>query len=288
MIRSTSSGGAWTETCSIAAIRTDLVSNSAIATSIARFSRSWRNTADICVSADLLWFASSEGGAMGRSNRMFEVIQVLRSARKPLTALAIAERLEVHQRTIYRDIAALQAMRIPIEGEAGIGYVMRRGFDLPPLMFDADEVEAIVVGLALLRRTGDAGLQRAAASVGTKIAEVLPQETEQSIDTRTLLVSTWGASVPGIDMKAVRRAIREERKIRLGYLDAGNQPTQRIVRPIALVYYVEVAVLAAWCELRDDFRHFRVDRIASLKLLSDRFAGDGNGLRALWEQTRPA
>jgi predicted DNA-binding transcriptional regulator YafY len=225
---------------------------------------------------------------MGRSNRMFEVIQVLRSARKPLTALAIAERLEVHQRTIYRDIAALQAMRIPIEGEAGIGYVMRRGFDLPPLMFDADEVEAIVVGLALLRRTGDAGLQRAAASVGTKIAEVLPQETEQSIDTRTLLVSTWGASVPGIDMKAVRRAIREERKIRLGYLDAGNQPTQRIVRPIALVYYVEVAVLAAWCELRDDFRHFRVDRIASLKLLSDRFAGQGNGLRELWETTRPA
>jgi predicted DNA-binding transcriptional regulator YafY len=225
---------------------------------------------------------------MGRSNRMFEVIQVLRSTRKPLTAQAIAERLEVNKRTIYRDIVALQAMRIPIEGEAGIGYVMRRGFDLPPLMFDADEVEAIVVGLALLRRTGDAGLQRAAASVGTKIAEVLPQDTEQSIDTRMLHVSTWGASVPGIDMKAVRRAIREERKIRLGYLDAGNQPTQRVVRPIALVYYVEVAVLAAWCELRDDFRHFRVDRIASLKLLTDRFAGQGNGLRELWETTRPA
>jgi predicted DNA-binding transcriptional regulator YafY len=219
---------------------------------------------------------------------MFEVIQVLRGARKPLTAETIAERLEVNKRTIYRDIAALQAMRIPIEGEAGIGYVMRRGFDLPPLMFDADEVEAIVVGLALLRRTGDAGLQRAAASVGTKIAEVLPQEHEQSLDTRMLHVSTWGASVPGIDMKALRRAIREERKIRLGYLDAGNQPTQRIVRPIGLVYYVEVAVLAAWCELRDDFRHFRVDRIAALKLLSDRFAGQGNGLRALWETTRPA
>ncbi len=99
---------------------------------------------------------------------------------------------------------------------------------------------------------------------------------------RTLHVSTWGASVPGIDS----RAIREERKLRLGYLDAGNQPTQRVVRPIALVYYVEVAVLAAWCELRDDFRHFRVDRIASLKLLAERFTGGGNGLRSLWEQTR--
>jgi predicted DNA-binding transcriptional regulator YafY len=139
----------------------------------------------------------------------------------------------------------------------------------------------------LLRRTGDAGLQMAAASVGTKIAEVLPAETSRSIDMRSLHVSTWGASAPGIDMKAVRRAIREERKLRLGYLDAGNQPTQRVVRPIALVYYVEVAVLAAWCELRDDFRHFRVDRIASLKPLADRFTGHGDGLRALWEQTKP-
>lgn len=224
---------------------------------------------------------------MGRSNRMFEVIQVLRGTRKALTAQDLAERLEVNKRTIYRDIFALQAMRIPIEGEAGIGYVMRRGFDLPPLMFDVDEIEAIVVGLALLRRTGDAGLQMAAASVGTKIAEVLPQDSGNSIDIRTLHVSTWGASVPGIDMKAVRRAIRDERKLRLGYLDAGNQPTQRVVRPIALVYYVEVAVLAAWCELRDDFRHFRVDRIASLKLLAECFAGHGNGLRSLWEQTRP-
>jgi predicted DNA-binding transcriptional regulator YafY len=224
---------------------------------------------------------------MGRSNRMFEVIQVLRGARKPLTAQDLAERLEVNKRTIYRDISALQTMRIPIEGEAGIGYIMRRGFDLPPLMFDADEVEAIVVGLALLRRTGDHGLQMAAASVGTKIAEVLPRETGNSLDTRTLHVSTWGASLPGIDMKAVRQAIREERKLRLGYLDAGNLPTQRVVRPIALVYYVEVAVLAAWCELRDDFRHFRVDRIASLKMLAERFSGQGNGLRALWEQTKP-
>jgi predicted DNA-binding transcriptional regulator YafY len=224
---------------------------------------------------------------MGRSNRMFEVIQVLRSTRKPLTAQAIAERLEVNKRTIYRDIAALQAMRIPIEGEAGIGYVMRRGFDLPPLMFDADEVEAIVVGLAMLQRTGDRGLQSAAASVGAKIALVLPQETGSRIDSKTLHVSTWGAAAPGIDMKALRRAIREERKLRLGYLDAANQPTQRIVKPIAIVYYVEVAVLAAWCELRGDFRHFRVDRIAALKSLTERFTGEGIALRRSWEQTRP-
>jgi predicted DNA-binding transcriptional regulator YafY len=224
---------------------------------------------------------------MGRSNRMFEVIQVLRSARKPLTAQAIAERLEVNKRTIYRDIAALQAMRIPIEGEAGIGYVMRRGFDLPPLMFDADEIEAIVVGLALLQRTGDPGLQSAAAGVGAKIALVLPRETGGSIDSRALQVSSWGAAAPGIDMKALRRAIREERKLKLGYLDTANQPTQRIVKPIAIVYYVEVAVLAAWCELRGDFRHFRVDRIASQKTLAERFTGEGIALRLRWEQARP-
>jgi predicted DNA-binding transcriptional regulator YafY len=224
---------------------------------------------------------------MGRSNRMFEVIQVLRGARKPLTAQDLAERLEVNKRTIYRDIQALQAMRIPIEGEAGIGYVMRRGFDLPPLMFDADEVEAIVVGLALLQRTGDRGLQTAAASVGAKIADVLPQEANRAIGSTALHVSPWGAAPPGIDMKALRRAIREERKLRLGYLDAANQPTQRIVMPIAVVYYVEVAVLAAWCEMRGDFRHFRVDRIAAAKLLPDRFTGQGAGLRQSWEQTRP-
>ena len=221
---------------------------------------------------------------MGRSNRMFEVIQVLRGARKPLTAQALAERLEVTKRTIYRDIAALQAMRIPIEGEAGIGYVMRRGFDLPPLMFDAEEVEAIVVGLALLQRTGDRGLLNAAASVGAKIAEVLPPDSSHALGTTALQVSTWGAVAPGIDMRALRRAIREERKLRLDYRDPEGRSTKRVVRPIAMVYYVEVAVLAAWCELRRDFRHFRVDRIAACKPLPERFIGEGSGLRTAWEK----
>ena len=223
---------------------------------------------------------------MGRSNRLFEVIQVLRGARRPLTAEAIAERLEVTKRTIYRDIAALQGMRIPIEGEAGIGYVMRRGFDLPPLMFDADEVEAIVVGLALLQRTGDRGLLMAAASVGAKIAQVLPQETGRTIDSNALQVSKWGAAATAIDMKAVRRAIRDERKLHLSYLDSGERTTKRTVKPIAIVYYIEVAVLAAWCELRRDFRHFRIDRITACKPMSERFAGEGAKLRALWEDRR--
>ena len=221
---------------------------------------------------------------MGRSNRLFEVIQLLRRASKPMTAQRLAERLEVTKRTIYRDIVALQSMRIPIEGEAGIGYMMRRGFDLPPLMFDADEVEAIVVGLALLQRTGDRGLNLAAESVAAKIADVLPAETGRAMRRNSLTVSSWGTATTGLDMKAVRRAIREERKLRLDYIDGGARSTLRTVKPIAVVYYVEVTVLAAWCELRDDFRHFRVDRIAACKHLSARFTGEGDGLRTLWEQ----
>jgi len=219
-----------------------------------------------------------------RSNRLFEVIQLLRSASKPLTADHLAERLEVTKRTIYRDIAALQSMRIPIEGEAGIGYMMRRGFDLPPLMFDADEVEAIVVGLALLQRTGDRGLNLAAESVSAKIADVLPVDAGRTLRARALTVSAWGTAATGLDMKAVRRAIREERKLKLGYVDVATRSTLRTVKPIAVVYYVEVTELAAWCELRDDFRHFRVDRIASCTPLAARFTGEGDLLRSLWEQ----
>jgi len=223
-----------------------------------------------------------------RSNRLFEVIQILRSASKPMTADRLAERLEVTKRTIYRDIAALQSMRIPIEGEAGIGYMMRRGFDLPPLMFNADEVEAIVVGLALLQRTGDRGLNLAAESVAAKIADVLPAEAGRTLRARALTVSTWGTAATGLDMKAVRRAIREERKLKLGYVDGSTRSTLRTVKPIAVVYYVEVTVLAAWCELRDDFRHFRVDRIVSCTPLTTRFTGEGDLLRSLWEQRASA
>jgi predicted DNA-binding transcriptional regulator YafY len=221
---------------------------------------------------------------MGRSDRLFEVIQLLRRASKPMTAQRLAERLEVTKRTIYRDIVALQSMRIPIEGEAGIGFMMRRGFDLPALMFDADEVEAIVVGLALLQRTGDRGLNLAAESVAAKIADVLPAETGRAMRRNSLTVSRWGTATTGLDMKAVRRAIREERKLRLDYIDGGARSTLRTVKPIAVVYYVEVTVLAAWCELRDDFRHFRVDRIAACKHLAAWFTGEGDGLRTLWEQ----
>ncbi len=220
---------------------------------------------------------------MSRSDRMFEIIQLLRSAERPVTSHELAKTLEVAQRTVYRDIAALQAMRVPIEGEAGIGYVMRAGFDLPPLMFTAEEVEAIVVGLALLRRTGDVGLQAASRGVSAKIAEVLPDQRERGLEDRHLYASAWGADPPGqADLTEIRRAIREETKLRITYTDAQERRSERTIKPLAILYYLEVVVLAAWCELRVGFRHFRLDRIITCETTDDRFLGEGKKLRALW------
>lgn len=220
---------------------------------------------------------------MGRSDRLFEIIQLLRRARRPLTAEKIALSLEVTVRTVYRDIAALQAMRVPIEGETGVGYRMRPGFDLPPLMFTSDEVEAIMVGLALLRRTGDKGLLQAAQGVKRKIADVLPKALQHVIEQTALHVSAYGIAAPAtVDIQRLRAAIRVERKLLLTYKDDAGQETQRTVLPLAVFYYVEVAVLVGWCILREDFRHFRVDRISACSDLDEFFKDKGEGLRARW------
>ena len=220
---------------------------------------------------------------MDRASRLIDIIQLLRRAKKPLTAGAIAEALEVAKRTIYRDIVALQAMRAPIDGQAGIGYVMRSGFDLAPLTFTSDEVEALVVGLSLIRRTRDEGLLEAARGAARKIAAALPEGAESRIEGETLHVSPWSAAPPTtIELRTVRRAIREEEKLRIRYEDLRQQSTNRTIRPIALVYYVDNAVLAAWCELRDDFRRFRADRIRQCAATGDHFKGEGDALRAAW------
>ncbi|WP_374656001.1 helix-turn-helix transcriptional regulator [Dongia sp.] len=224
---------------------------------------------------------------MERSTRLFEIIQLLRGVTAPMTASAIAVALEVTPRTIYRDMAVLQARRVPIEGEAGIGYVMRAGFDLPPLMFSAEEMEAIVVGLSLLGRTGDNALQQAATRVAGKIACVRPEATRAA----TLLASSWHAIPAGpVDPDTIRRAIREEQCLSLTYENAEGLRSARKVRPLALVYYVDSIVLGAWCDLRADFRHFRLDRIQSCAVLEERFTAQAPALHAAWrrQHERPA
>ncbi len=214
---------------------------------------------------------------MRRTDRLFEIIQILRSESGVITAAEIGTRLEVSTRTIYRDIQALQAMRTPIEGEAGLGYMMRQGYDLPALNFSTEEVEAIVVGLSLVAQTGDKGLQKAAQQVSHKIDSIRGC-------LESLQVSERGALVPeAVDPDMIRSAIREEQKLDIGYRDENENESSRRVRPLAIIYYVHAMLMVSWCELRNDFRHFRVDRMLSCIDSGVHFKGEGDRLREQWK-----
>ena len=220
---------------------------------------------------------------MRRADRLFDIIQILRTASHPITAAALAEKLEVTVRTIYRDIAALQGSRVPIEGAPGLGYVMRRGFDLPPLMFTTEEIDAIAVGVRLLRRLRDRKLQEAAESVLGKLSAVVPEPLQSQLVAAPLYVSDGSTpAVTGVDPSQLRSAIRETRKLAITYADEEGRQTRRTIWPIAMAYYVDVTLVGAWCELRNDFRSFRVDRILASDVLDDRFAADNGRLTAEW------
>ncbi len=219
------------------------------------------------------WYKISKGKNMQRTDRLFEIITMLRAATRPVTAQEIAERLEVTTRTVYRHMATLQSMRIPIDGEAGVGYIMRPGYDLPPLNFGTEEREAILVGLSMLARTGDKKLQAAARRVSEKIHNGEPGQS-------ALKVSDWGISEPDNGMfETLRMAVRNSHKLAIRYHALDDTITDRTVLPLVLTYHVEVAVVAAWCELRQDFRHFRVDRILECETLVDEFAANAISLR---------
>ncbi len=218
---------------------------------------------------------------MLRTDRLFEIINILRSARSPMSAAQIATHLEVTPRTVYRYIATLQSMRIPIEGAVGIGYVMRKGYNLPPLNFSEEELESIVVGIGLLARTGDASLQSAAQRVLSKIES-------SRIPSDSLRVSGWGISTPApSQMETLRSAIRQEQKLQIDYVSLDHKHTRRVILPIVLTYYVEVAVLSAWCTMRQDFRNFRIDRIEACLPLDAFFQGEAKALRARMEREQP-
>lgn len=225
---------------------------------------------------------------MSRSTRLFEIVQLLRAADRPLTARRIAALLEVSLRTVYRDIAALQAMRVPVDGQAGVGYLLRPGFELPPLHLSPEEVEAIVVGLALLGRTGDSALQRAAVGAGAKIAVAVSRDAGSEAAVPALYASGWNALPRApTDLAVLRDAIREARKLDVVYTDAAGRRSERTVRPLALLFYIESVVLAAWCELRSDFRHFRADRILACCGLEEHFLREAPALRRRWQDCQP-
>ncbi|WP_299860550.1 YafY family protein [uncultured Hoeflea sp.] len=219
---------------------------------------------------------------MSRSARLFEIIQLLRNAKGPILGREIATALEISIRTVYRDIASLQAMQTPIVGEPGIGYVMRKGYDLPPINIDVEEAEAISVGLSLIARTGDPGLWRSAGRAARKLHGVAP-------GTRRLLTSAWGIEDSAtVNLGEVRRAIRSEKKLAIEYLDVEGSETKRTIWPLVLIYYVDAGLIVAWCELREALRHFRLDRITRLSIQGGEFAGLGEPLIEKWEETQMA
>ena len=220
---------------------------------------------------------------MPRSDRLFDIIQRLRTASKPTTAAMLAEELEVTERTVYRDIATLQARRVPIEGAAGVGYVLRKGFDLPPLMFTIDEVEAIAVGARLVRRLKDPALQQAADAVLAKMSVVVPERLRPHIADAPFYVSPgMAADAEGADLAEIRAAIRDSAKLYISYADEQGRRTNRTIWPIAMAYYVDVTLVGAWCELRADYRNFRVERIQSSRVLDEHFDQDNGRLFREW------
>ena len=219
---------------------------------------------------------------MRRADRLFEIIQVLRRASSPLTAEAIAAELETSKRTIYRDIGALMAQRVPIRGEAGIGYVLERGFDLPPLMLTSDEVEAVALGCQWVIAHGDSDLARGARDVLAKVAAIVPGELRSVIDDPAVGTPPREDRPDDVDIARLRAWSRQGRKLAIGYVDETGHTSDRIVRPFMVGYVATVRVVMAWCELREDFRTFRTDRLTTVRFLDERYPDRPAVLRRRW------
>jgi predicted DNA-binding transcriptional regulator YafY len=209
---------------------------------------------------------------MSRAERLLQLMQVLRRHRFPVSGAALAEELQVSLRTLYRDIASLQSQGALIEGEAGLGYVLKPGFVLPPLMFSEEELEALVLGSRWVANRADSHLAEAARNALSKIEAVLPIGLRIAMNNSTLLVgprSDTDAGNEGLD--SVRLAIRSERKLTIGYQDLKQRRSTRTIWPFALGYFDNVRVVVAWCELRQDIRHFRFDRISDLAISQETY-----------------
>lgn len=209
---------------------------------------------------------------MRRAERLFRVVNELRG-RGVCRAVDLAACLEISVRTVYRDIAHLQASGLPIEGEAGVGYLLRPGFDLPAMTFTFEQIDALAMGLSFVEAAGDPSLSRAAAEVRAKLQACLPQSDQRTLENAPMFASRRdGHAMP--HTKIVRRAIREARVLQLEYRDEDGHRSSRRVRPLAVWAFTEGWLFAGWCELRNDFRAFRIDRISAIEETGDRFADD--------------
>lgn len=222
---------------------------------------------------------------MRRADRLFQIIQILRRTRQPITAEAIAEELETSKRTVYRDIADLIGQRAPIRGEAGVGYILEDGFDMPPLMLTPDEVEAAVLGAQMVAARGDPALRRAAEDLISKIGAVIPEALRPLVvEPATRAAPNWRAAPDNLDMAQVRAAIRAGYKLSLTYRDEQERESLRTVWPFAIGYYETTRLIVAWCELRRDFRSFRTDRVSAAEFGEERYPDRPASLRARWRR----
>ncbi|MBG0811810.1 HTH domain-containing protein [Methylosinus sp. H3A] len=222
---------------------------------------------------------------MSRAGRLFELLQILRGRRRPVSGAELAREAGVSLRTLYRDIAALQTMGAEIEGEPGVGYVLRPGFLMPPLMFSEEEIEALELGAKWVAQRTDDGLSRAARSAMAKIGAVLPQDLRTRPEHDALIVGPGWRKIQPVELKLLRRALREERKLAISYSDGKGARTRRKVWPVALGFFESARVLVAWCELRGDFRHFRTDRIETAELLDERPPRRRHALQKDWRNS---
>lgn len=222
---------------------------------------------------------------MRRADRLFQIIQILRRTSRPVTAGEIAAELEVSARTVYRDVADLIGQRVPVRGEAGFGYILDDAFDMPPLMLTPDEVEAAVLGAQWVAGRGDPVLANAARDLIAKITSVVPERlrpliADPSIGTRP----AFRQPPDGIDLARTRTWIQEGRKIRIDYRDQRGETSRRVVWPAIIGFFDETRMLAAWCELRESFRHFRTDRIVGADFLDERHGVRPGVLRQRWKR----
>jgi predicted DNA-binding transcriptional regulator YafY len=219
-----------------------------------------------------------------KAERLLYLLQTLRRHRYPVKGKDLSAELGVSLRTLYRDIAALTAQGAHIDGSPGVGYLLRPGFLLPPLMLTQDEIEALVLGSRWVSRHADASLQEAATDLLAKVEAILPARLRHEMESSGLIVGPpQDAHMRDRELALIRKAIRAESKLNIRYLDLANVETNRSVWPFALAYFDRSLILAAWCELRHDYRHFRTDRIREITTLSERYPRPRRSLLQEWQ-----
>ena len=220
---------------------------------------------------------------MARAERLLSLLQVLRRHKRPVSGARLAEELGISIRTLYRDIASLQAQGADIEGEPGVGYVLRPSFMLPPLMFSQAELEALLLGFRWVEKFADEPVTKAAADAMAKISAVLPDSLKDSLESTALRVGPrliQDAEV--VDLGIARTAIRLQRKLHIRYVDGAGQSSERVIWPFALGYFQQVRILVGWCERKEDFRHFQTGRIQGLLSLEEPYPRHRADLFAQW------